>query len=347
MKKATKKTAILILCLILLVPLLPSCENRDVLRIYNWGEYIDEDILEEFTDETGIKISYTNYASNEEMYARLKGGGSSFDLIIPTDYMIERMIREDMLEKIDFNNIPNFKNIDERFKNLAYDPTNEYSVPYMWGTNGILYNSEMVDGEVTSWDILWDEGYARQIIMYNSMRDSFVPALIRLGYSINTRDVGELHEARDLLIAQKPLVHAYMGDTVRDSMINDEAALALIFSGDAIFCMDENPALAYAVPMEGSNIWFDSIVIPKGARNKDKAEAFIDFLCRPDIALKNTEYIGYSTVNTETLKMLPPELAENPAYWPPDEVIDRCVIFLDLGDFTEEFDRAWTMVLAS
>ena len=341
------KKTILALCAIFLILLLSACDNQNVLRIYNWGEYMDEDILKEFTKETGIKISYSNYASNEEMYARLKGGGSSFDLLIPTDYMIERMIREDMLEKIDFGNIPNLKYIDERFRRLDYDPAGEYSVPYMWGTNGILYNTGMVNGEVDSWDILWDENYARQIIMYNSMRDSFVPALIKLGYSINTRSLDELTQARDLLIAQKPLVHAYMGDTVRDSMINDEAALALIFSGDAVYCMEENPALAYSVPMEGSNIWFDAVVIPKGARNKDKAEAFIDYLCRPDIALRNTEYIGFSTVNTETLKMLPPDLLENPAYWPSDEIIDRCVIFLDLGDFAVEFNNAWTMVLAS
>jgi len=327
--------------------MLPACQSQDVLRIYNWGEYIDEDILKEFTKETGIKTSYTNFASNEEMYARLKGGGSSFDLIIPSDYMIERMIKEDMLEKINFDNIPNFGYIDARFRNLDYDPANEYSVPYMWGTTGILYNTEMVDGEVTSWDILWDEAYSRQIIMYNSMRDSFLPALFKLGFSINTRSIDELHQARDLLIAQKPLVHAYMGDTVRDSMINGEAALALMYSGDAVYCIEENPALAYAVPMEGGNIWFDSIVIPKGARNKDSAEVFIDFLCRPDIALRNTEYIGFSTVNTGALKMLPPELLENLAYWPTDDIIDRCVIFLDLGDFTEKFDVAWTMVLAS
>jgi len=342
-----KITAILcVLCLILTAIPLVSCDNQDTLRIYNWGEYMDEDILKEFTRETGIRVSYSNYASNEEMYARVKGGGSSYDLIIPTDYMIERMIKEDMLEKIDFSNIPNFQYIDEKFRNLAYDPTNEYSVPYMWGTNGILYNTEMVHGEIDSWDVLWDEAYKGQIIMYNSMRDSFVPALIKLGFSINTRSIDELHMARDLLIEQKPLVHAYMGDTVRDSMINNEAALALIFSGDAVYCMDENPALDYVVPNEGSNVWFDAIVIPKDARNKESAEAFINFLCRPDIALRNTEYIGFSTVNTETLRMLPPEWLEDPAYWPTDEVLDRCVIFLDLGDFASEFDRAWTMVLA-
>lgn len=323
-----------------------SCGNDDALRFYNWGEYIDEEIFKLFEEETGIRVIYSTYASNEEMYARLKGGGSNFDLIIPTDYMIERMIREDMLEKINFDNIPNYRYIGEKFRDLAYDPENAYSVPYMWGTNGILYNTEMVDDTVDSWDILWNEKYAGQIIMYNSKRDSFVPALIKSGFSINTRSVEELHIARDLLIAQKPLVHAYMGDTVRDSMINNEAALALIFSGDAVYCMEENPALAYAVPREGSNIWFDALVIPKGARNKEKAEAFINFLCRPDIALMNTEYIGFSTVNTGTLEMLPPELLANPAYWATDDIIARCEIFLDLGDFTREVDMAWTMVLA-
>jgi spermidine/putrescine transport system substrate-binding protein len=341
-----KKTT-LILCAVLLIAALVSCGNQDVLRIYNWGEFMDEDILKEFTKETGIRVSYSNYASNEEMYARLRGGGSSYDLIIPSDYMIERLIREDRLEKIDFDNIPNFRYIDDRFKNLSYDPANEYSVPYMWGTNGILYNTEMVDGEADSWDILWDERYRRQIIMYNSMRDSFAPALIRLGFSINTRDAAELEQARDLLIAQKPLVHAYMGDTVRDSMINGEAALALMYSGDAVHCMEENPALAYSVPREGSIIWFDSAVIPKGARNKEAAEAFINFLCRPDIALRNTLYLGFSTVNTGALEGVPQEWLDNPAYWPTQDIIDRCEIFLDLGDFAGEFDRAWTRVLAS
>jgi len=344
------RRVVLILCVItLIVPVsaLTACGNQDALNFYNWGEYIDEDIFKAFTKETGIKINYSTYASNEEMYTRLKAGGSHYDLIIPTDYMIERMIREDMLEKIDYDNIPNFRYIDERFRNLDYDPSNEYSVPYMWGTNGIIYNTEMVNEVVDSWDVLWNEKYAGQIIMYDSMRDSFVPALIKLGFSINTRSLDELHQARDLLIKQKPLVHAYMGDIMRDSMISGEAAFGLMFSGDAVYCMEENPALAYAVPKEGSNVWFDALVIPKDARNKEKAEAFIDYLCRPEISLKNTEYIGFSTVNTETLKMLPQELLDNPAYWPTDDIIARCVIFLDLGDFAREFDRAWTMVLAS
>ena len=341
-----KKTTFILFLAFFAVALSSCNSNQNVLRIYNWGEYMDEDILDDFTKETGIKISYSNYASNEELYTKLKAGSSHYDIIIPTDYMIERMIREDMLEKIDFSNIPNFRFIDERFKNREYDPASEYSVPYTWGTNGILYNTEMVYGEIDSWDVLWDTQYASQIIMYDSMRDSFIPALIKLGFSINTRSIDELTQARDLLIAQKPLVHAYMGDTMRDSMIGGEAAIGLMFSGDAVYCISENPALAYAIPREGSNVWFDAVAIPKGAKNKDKAEAFINFLCRPDISLRNTEYIGFSTTNAETLKMLPPELLENPAYWPSDEVIANCEILLDLGDFAKEFDKAWTMVLA-
>ena len=344
-----KKTIIYVLCLIILAGIttgLSACNQQDVLRIYNWGEYIDESILRDFTKETGIRISYSTYASNEEMYAKQKGGGTQYDLIIPTDYMVERMIKEDMLEKINFDNIPNFSNIDARFTNRAYDPNSEYSVPYTWGTNGIIYNTKMVDEEIVSWDVLWDSKYKGQIIMYDSMRDSFIPALIKLGYSINTRSIDELTQARDLLLAQKPLVHAYMGDIMRDSMISGESAIGLMFSGDAVYCIGENPDLSYVVPKEGSNVWFDAAVIPKGAKNKDKAEAFINFLCKPDIALKNTEYIGFSTVNAETYKMLPEELLENPAYWATDEIIGRCEILLDLGDFAREYDKAWTMVLA-
>lgn len=344
-----KKALVVLLCIAVLASLtagLSACTGQNVLRVYNWGEYIDESILKDFTKETGIKVSYSTYASNEEMYAKLKGGGSRYDIIIPSDYMIERMIAEDMLETLDFGNIPNFKNIDERFTHRSYDPGDAYSVPYMWGTNGLLYNTEMVGGEIDSWDVLWDAKYKGQILMYDSMRDSFIPALIKLGYSINTRSVEELTRARDLLIEQKPLVHAYMGDIMRDSMISGEAAIGLMYSGDAVYCIEENPALAYAVPKEGSNVWFDAVAIPKGARNKAAAEAFIDFLCRPDVALKNTQYIGFSTVNAETFKLLPAQLLENPAYWPPDEVLDRCEILMDLGDFAREFDRAWTMVLA-
>ena len=341
------RCVLVILCIMILSPVIVSCRDEGTLQFYNWGDYIDEDILKAFTEETGIKIKLSTFETNEGMYAKLNSGSAYYDLAIPSDYMIERMIKEGMLEKIDLNNIPNYKYIDDRFKNLAYDPRNEYSVPYMWGTCGLLYNTEMVDDIVDSWDILWDAKYEKQIIMYASMRDSFIPAYRRLGYSINSRDPKELEDARDLLIEQKPLVRTYMGDNIKDSMVSGEAAIALMYSGDAIECMGNNPSLAYSVPKEGSNLWFDSLVILKNSRNKEKAEAFINYLCRPDVALKNTEYIGYSTVNTETLKMLPPEKLDNPAYWPTDEILDRCEVFLDLSDFARELDKAWTDVMGN
>jgi len=317
------------------------------INVFNWGDFLDGTILRDFTEETGIRVNLDTFASNEEMYTKLVAGGTNYDIVIPSDYMIERMINEGLLEKLNFDNIPNFSYIDSRFKNLPYDPYNEYSVPYKWGTVGILYNSTMVSEPVNSWNILWDERYAGQIFMYDSMRDSIGVSLKRLGFSLNTRDLSELEAAGAALIEQKPLVRAYVGDTVRDSMIGNEGALAVVYSGDAMFCMRENPDLRFVVPYEGSNLWFDSMVIPKGSAHKAEAEKFINFLCRPDIALRNVEYTGYSTVNWETFNMLPEEMRNNPAYWPPDDVFDRCEVFLDLGEFTSEFDRVWIEVLVS
>ncbi len=321
--------------------------SKKTINVYNWGDYIEESILEQFEQETGIHVNYDTYATNEDMYAKIKSGGSSYDIAIPSDYMIEKMRMEGLLEKIDLNNVPNYANIHERFDHLAFDPTNEYSVPYMWGTLGILYNKTMVSDTVDSWNILWDEKYANQIFMYNSQRDSIGVSLKRLGYSLNSKDPNELKLAQAELIKQKPLVKAYVGDTVKDSMIGNEAALAVVYSGDAIYCMGENPDLAYIVPKEGSNVWFDSIVIPKGAQHKAEAEQFIDFLCRGDIAAKNTEYIGYSTVNKVALEQLPAELKDDPTFWPSDEIYNKAEVFIDLGNFIAEYDKAWTEVLAS
>ena len=317
------------------------------INVYNWGEYIDESVLGDFKRETGININYDTYPTNEDLYAKLKSGGVNYDIAIPSDYMIERMINEDMLEKIDVNNIPNLHYIDERFTNLAYDPEGVYSVPYMWGTTGILYNKLLVSDPVDSWNILWDSKYSGKIFMYDSMRDTLGVSLKRLGFSFNTRDLAQLEAAGAALIEQKPLVRAYVGDTVRDSMIGNEAAFAVVFSGDAMFCMENNGDLDYAIPKEGSNVWFDAIVIPKGSAHKAEAEKFIDYLCKPEVCLKNVEYIGYSTVNRETFNMLSDEMKNNPAFWPSDEVFNNCEVFSDLGGFTKEFDRVWTEVLAS
>ena len=326
--------------------LLAGCGGGRSINVYNWGDYINEEILAMFEKETGIRVNYDTFASNEAMYTKLKSGGASYDIAIPSDYMIEKMISEDMLEKIDWGNVPNAKNTHSRFRGLSHDPADEYSMPYMWGTLGILYNTAMVHEPVESWNILWAADYEGRIFMYNSQRDSLAVSLLRLGYSINTQNIDELNAAVRELTLQKPLVRAYAGDSIKDSMIGNEGALAVVYSGDAIYAIEDNSDLNYIVPIEGSNVFYDAIVIPKGVKNKSDAEKFIDFLCRPDIAAMNTEYIGYSTTNEAALPLIDPEMAENPIYWPDDDVFYRCEPFYDLGDFIKEYDRAWTEVLA-
>ncbi|HOQ17682.1 MAG TPA: ABC transporter substrate-binding protein [Defluviitaleaceae bacterium] len=355
MKK--KKFLIVLSALLIMVAMVTACgngsqgasdknSNKQVLNVYNWGDFIAEGVIEAFEEKYGIKVNYDTFATNEDMYVKIKSGGSHYDVVIPSDYMIERMIREGMLQKIDFNNVPNFELIDDQFKYLDYDPNNEYSVPYMWGTVGILYNTTMVDEPVDSWDILWNEKYANQILMLDSLRDSIAVALIKSGYSINTRDLNELEAAKQALIEQKPLVLAYVGDEVKDKMIGGEAALALVWSGEAMSAIKENPDLAYAIPKEGSNLWVDAMAIPANAQNKEAAELFINFMCETDIAYKNADYIGYSTAHKEAVKLLPEEILNNLAGYPPIEDLENCVVFKDLGEFTKEYDRIWTEIMA-
>ncbi|NLK97874.1 spermidine/putrescine ABC transporter substrate-binding protein [Defluviitalea saccharophila] len=321
-------------------------QNKTVLNVYNWGDYIDESVLKDFEEKYDIKVNYDTYATNEDMYVKIKSGGSDYDVIIPSDYMIEKMINENLLQKIDFNNIPNYELIDDQFKNLDYDPNNEYSVPYMWGTVGILYNKTMVDDPVDSWDILWNEKYSGQIFMLDSQRESIGVALQKLGYSLNTRDTNELAQAKQALIEQKPLVLAYVGDEVKDKMIGGEAALAVVWSGDAIYCKKENPDLEYVIPKEGSNFWFDAMAIPVTAKNKEAAEKFINYMCETEVAFKNTDYIGYSTPHIGAKEMLDEDLKNDRAAYPLPEDIANCEIYKDLGDFVSEFDKAWTEIMA-
>lgn len=317
------------------------------LYVYNWGTYMDTSILADFEEEYNCKVIYENYASNEEMYYKIKGGNSSYDVIFPSDYMIEKMIKEDLLLPLDYDNIPNIKNIDSRLLNLDFDPNNVYSVPYFWGTLGILYNTENVAEPVDSWNILWDEKYAKKILMYDSQRDSIAVALLLKGYSINSTDQKELDEAYNLLVEQKPLVLAYVNDQVIDMMIGDEADLAVVYSGDAVYCMSENNKLNYVVPKEGSNKWFDNVAIPSTCKNKELAEAFINYLCRDDIALKNTVEVGYTTANKNALNqaLAQPE-NDNIAYNPTDEILSRCNTFKDVGDFIQNYADIWTKVKA-
>ncbi len=318
------------------------------LNVYNWGEYIDPQLVNKFEEETGIDVIYDTFDSNESMYVKMKNGGVNYDLAIPSEYMIEKMIKEDMLETINYDNIPNYQYIREDLKNLPFDADNTYSVPYFWGTVGILYNTTMVSDNVDSWDILWDEKYSGQIYMYDSQRDSLMVALKRLGYSLNTTNEAELLEAQQSLFDQKPLVQAYFGDQIRDKMIGEEGALAVVYSGDALYCMTENPNLAYALPKEGSNTWFDSMVIPKGAKNKENAEKFINFMSDPENALQNSEYVGYSTVNQSTFDMIEDaELKSSVVYWPSESDLVNNEVYTSLSiEAATLYDKIWTEVLA-
>ena len=325
-----------------------SLVNSKKVVVYNWGEYLDPEVLTMFEEETGIDVVYEEFETNEILYPKISSGAIAYDVICPSDYMIQRMIKNDLLAEINFDNIPNIKNIGKEYMDQSrqFDPENKYSVPYCWGTVGILYNKTMVDEPVTSWSILWDEKYKDNILMQDSVRDAFGVTLKYLGYSLNSTDLDELTKARDLLIKQKPLVQAYVIDQVRDKMIGNEAAIGVIYSGEAIYTQKENPDLEYVVPEEGSNIWIDSWVIPKNAENKENGEKFINFLCRPDIALKNFEYITYSTPNTEARKMIEDESIRNSEIAFPDlSKYDNLETFQYLGTEADQtYGELWNQV---
>lgn len=288
--------------------------------VYNWGEYLDPEALKIFQEETGIEVIYDEYETNENMYPKIESGAAEYDIVCPSDYMIQKMIEKDLLAQIDFSNIPNIKNIDSNYmeQSKEFDPDNKYSVPYCVGTVGILYNKSMVTESIDSWDVLWDKQYADNILMQDSVRDAFMVALKKLGYSMNSTNEKELEEAKEALIEQKPLTQAYVVDQVRDKMIGNEAAIGVIYSGEAIYSQRENENLEYVIPKEGTNVWIDSWCILKNAPNKENAEKFINFLCRPDIALMNFEYITYSTPNAEARKLIEDEDIRNSQIAFPD-----------------------------
>jgi spermidine/putrescine-binding protein len=352
-----KKILIVILAMVSALSL-SACNGskKEKLYIYNWGEYMDPEVIEMFEKEFKVKIVDDEYETNEAMYAKVKTGAINYDVVFPSEYMVNKMQEENMLEELNYDNLPNFTQyIDPLINETIYklddssasdekmDP--RFSVPYFWGTVGILYNTTMVDEEVTSWDILFDEKYSGNILMQNSVRDVFVPPLKLLGYSINTLNETELSEATQMLIDQKPLVQAYVIDQVRDKMIGNEAALAVIYSGEALITKEDNADLEYVVPQEGSNIWFDAVVIPTTTQNKELAEKFIDFLYRPDVAKLNADYSGYSTPNTGAFELLDAEVQEDPAAYPSSETIAKCEIFQYLGTEGEELYLAkWQQI---
>ena len=321
----------------------PGAADRGVVNVYNWGVYIDESVLDEFTAQTGIKVNYDTYESKESMYGVLKNDGASYDVVIPSDYMISRMIEEDMLEPLDFDNIPNFSDIDPNLKNPDYDPENQYSVPYMWGLLGVIYNTAMVDGAPDSWSILFDENYSGQILMFNNSRDALGVALKYLGYSYNTTDPAQITAATDLLIQQKPLVQSYVMDEIFEKMQGNSAAIGAYYYGDYLTMADVNPDLAFCLPKEGTNLYVDAMCIPKGAENKANAEAFINFMCSTSVGLANVEETWYSSPLLSVREELDSEVSEDPYAYPDDAVLEQCESFRNLPeDILALYDSEWT-----
>ncbi len=370
-----KKAAALMLTVLCLVPCLafgicadsPYSDSVDwnkfrdqgvEINVYNWGEYIsvdegeegDFDTIAEFEKLTGINVNYTTFASNEELYAKLKSGGFTYDVIIPSDYMAGRLINEGMVQKLNFDNIPNIEWIDNKFLGAAFDPQNEYTVPYTWGYVGIIYNKTLVDPEddVNTWDILWDEKYAKNILMFNNSRDAFAIAQFKNGFSVNTADERELEIAADTLREQKPLVQSYVMDEIFDKMGGGEAALAPYYAGDAVTMMADNPDLGFAIPREGYNYFIDSMCIPTTATHKEAAEMFINFMCETEVALRNIEYICYSTPHTGALEALPEEVRNNPIFYPSDEELAIAEAYNALPESaTKTIDALWTDIMSN
>lgn len=349
-RRYSKQFAAVAVALILIVGsvfLFQGKSSQQVI-VYNWGEYLDPEVLTLFEEETGIEVVYDEYETNETMYPKVASKAADYDVVCPSDYMIQKMIKNDLLAEINFENVPNIKNIDPNYINQSkdFDPENKYSVPYCVGTVGILYNKTMVDEPVDSWDILWNDKYKDNILMQDSVRDAFMVALKKLGYSMNSSDPEELEEAKQALIDQKPLTQAYVVDQVRDKMIGNEAAIGVIYSGEAIYTQRENPDLEYVIPKEGTNVWIDSWCILKDAPNKENAEKFINFLCRPDIALMNFEYITYSTPNTEARKLIEDEDIRNSTIAFPDlSQYNNLETFQYLGDKTDRiYNDLWKEV---
>jgi spermidine/putrescine transport system substrate-binding protein len=315
-------------------------QNETVLNVYNWGMNIadgtDEtmDIIAEFEKRTGIKVNYTTYESNEVLYSKLKNGGISVDVIIPSDYMIDRMIAEDMLLELDFSNIPNFSYVDEQFKNPAYDPENKYSVPYTWGTVGILYNTKYVDeADVTGWELLWNEKYAGKILMIDNSRDAMGIAQYLLGYDVNTMDKEELQACADKLAEQRPLVQQYVMDQIYATMENEEAWIATYYAGDCMLMMEENEDLAFYLPEnQGFNLFTDAMCIPECCEEKDAAEMFIDFLCNPEISGANMDYICYASPISAAKEHMEEYLAESEVVYPDEEVLQKGTSYAFLSE---------------
>ena len=344
-----KKITVLLLALFLALPL-AGCraeETERTINVYNWGEYIDESVLEEFEEETGIHVNYKTFASNEMLYSAIKGGGNNYDVIFPSDYMVARMQEEGMLRVLDYSKIPNAANIDPRYLNPAYDPEQKYSIPYMWGTTGIIYNTTMVDEAPTCWMDLFTTELKGQVLIFDNPRDCIGLALKALGYSFNTTNKDEIAEAADLLIRQKEegIVQAYVMDQIFDKMINNEAAIGTYYAGDYLTMVEENPDLAFVQPEEGSNLFVDAMCIPTCSKNYEDALAFINFMCRDDIVLRNCEETGYSSPSVTAMELMDEEMASDPIAYPGEDILNKAETFGGLpGDTLTFYDHEWIRI---
>lgn len=320
------------------------------INVYNWGEYIANgtddslDINAEFTRRTGIHVNYTTFDSNESLYSKLAGGGADYDVIFPSDYMVSKLQEEGYLAELDFDNIPNFRYVDDKFVNPEYDPQNLYSVPYTWGVVGIFYNTDYIDS-VTGWADLWNDQYAGKILMFDNPRDAFAIAESMLGYSMNTTDENELNEAAALLKQQKPLVQAYVMDQIFDKMAGGEAWIAPYYSGDAAILVESNDHIQFTIPEDGTNYFVDAMCVPAASQKKEYAEAYLNFLCDPEISAENVSYIGYATPESAAKEYLDDEVTGNPIFYPGEEILAKTEVFVNLPEETSlAMDRLWAEV---
>lgn len=307
--------------------------GADILTVYNWGEYIDPALLKKFEKETGIHVIYETFDSNEAMITKVEQGGTNYDIAVPSEYTIEQMKQKELLLPVDHSKIPNLKNIDGDFLDLDFDKNNEYSIPYFWGTVGIVYNQKMLkkDFDFTSWNQLWDPALKGEVLLVDSAREVMGMSLNSMNLSLNSTDSKELNKATDKLIKLSPNVKAVIGDEVTQLMVNEDAAVALTWSGQAADMMYDNEDLTYTVPNEGSNLWFDNMVIPKTSKNVEGAHKFINFMLDPENAAQNADYVGYSTPNKAAWKLLDPEVINDERYYPSAEVRKNLHVYKDLG----------------
>ncbi|MDH6363284.1 spermidine/putrescine transport system substrate-binding protein [Enterococcus sp. PF1-24] len=306
--------------------------GADIVTIYNWGDYIDPNLIKKFESETGYKVNYETFDSNEAMFTKIQQGGTAYDIAIPSEYMIQKMMKENLLLAIDHKKIVGLENIDQRFLDLSFDPDNQFSIPYFWGTVGITYNDKMVEGtRIQHWDDLWQPSLKNNLMLIDGAREVMGFGLQSLGYSLNSKNNQELSAAAEKLNTLTGNIKAIVADEIKMYMINEESAVAVTFSGEAAEMLWENENLHYVIPEEGSNLWFDNIVIPKTAKNIEGAYAFINFMLEPENAAQNAEYIGYATPNKEAVALLPAEISGDEQFYPSDEIISHLEVYEDLG----------------